>query len=88
MGRPQSRRRARGQRNDAPVPPHDRVLFEEDRPVGVERLGIALEAHDLRGDNSLDVCYGAADRVVAVARVGLPSELTSQARADAILARS
>jgi predicted GH43/DUF377 family glycosyl hydrolase len=43
-------------------------------------------AADLRADNSLDVYYGAADRVIAVARVGLPSILTSDARANESLA--
>jgi predicted GH43/DUF377 family glycosyl hydrolase len=31
-------------------------------------------ATDLRADHSIDIYYGAADRVIAAARVGLPRE--------------
>jgi len=74
------------------------VVYRSPEPIlspdaNYERDGLVSNvvfpsATDLRGDNSLDVYYGAADRVIAVARVGLPSELTSDARADGILARS
>jgi predicted GH43/DUF377 family glycosyl hydrolase len=73
-----------------------RVLYQSPEPIlepetEYERGGLVSNvifpsAADLRADNSLDVYYGAADRVIAVARVGLPSILTSDARANESLA--
>jgi predicted GH43/DUF377 family glycosyl hydrolase len=66
-----------------------RVLYRSPEPIlqpetDYERGGLVANvvfpsAADLRADNSLDVYYGAADRVIAVARVSLPSELTTRA---------
>jgi predicted GH43/DUF377 family glycosyl hydrolase len=65
-----------------------RVLYQSPQPIlqpetDYERGGLVSNvifpsAADLRADNSLDVYYGAADRVIAVTRVGLPSELTTR----------
>jgi predicted GH43/DUF377 family glycosyl hydrolase len=75
-----------------------RVLYRSPEPIlapetdyecaGLVSNVIFPSATDLRADNSLDVYYGAADHVIAVARMGLPSELTNDVRADGILARS
>lgn len=64
-----------------------RVLYQSSEPIlepetDYERGGLVSNvvfpsATDLRADNSLDVYYGAADRVIAVTRVSLPSELTT-----------
>jgi len=62
-----------------------RVLYQSPEPILVpeteyERGGLVSNvifpsAADLRTDNSVDIYYGAADRVVAAARIGLPSEI-------------
>jgi len=64
-----------------------RVLYRSPEPILVpetayERNGLVSNvifptATDLRTDDSIDVYYGAADHVIAAARVGLPRELTS-----------
>jgi predicted GH43/DUF377 family glycosyl hydrolase len=61
------------------------VLYQSPEPILVpetdyERGGLVSNvifpsAADLRADNSVDIYYGAADRVVAAARIELPSEL-------------
>jgi predicted GH43/DUF377 family glycosyl hydrolase len=70
------------------------VLYRSPEPIlepetDYERGGLVSnvifpEATDLRADNTIDIYYGAADHVIAAARVGLPSELlndTSSKRA-------
>jgi predicted GH43/DUF377 family glycosyl hydrolase len=62
-----------------------RVLYRTPEPVlepqaDYERNGLVSDvvfpsASDLRPDGALDVYYGAADRVIAAARVSLPSEV-------------
>jgi predicted GH43/DUF377 family glycosyl hydrolase len=64
-----------------------RVLYQSPEAIlapemSYERGGLVSNvifptATDVRDDNSFDVYYGAADHVIAVARVELPSELTS-----------
>lgn len=66
-----------------------RVLYRSPRPIlepqeEYERNGLVNEvvfpsATDLRADGALDVYYGAADHVIAVARVSLPANLPSVA---------
>ncbi len=63
----------------------NRVLYRTPLPIlepqaAYERLGLTStvvfpSAIDERPDGKLDVYYGAADRVIAVARIGLPPEL-------------
>jgi predicted GH43/DUF377 family glycosyl hydrolase len=62
-----------------------KVLYRSPSPVlepeaDYERGGLVSNvifptAADLRADHSVDIYYGAADRVVAAARIGLPSEM-------------
>jgi predicted GH43/DUF377 family glycosyl hydrolase len=62
-----------------------RVLYRTPEPIlepqaDYERNGLVSDvvfpsATELRPDGALDVYYGAADHVIAVARVTLPSEL-------------
>ncbi len=62
-----------------------RVLYRSPEPIlepetDYERAGLVSNvifpsASDLRADHSVDVYYGAADRVVAAARIGLPDVL-------------
>jgi predicted GH43/DUF377 family glycosyl hydrolase len=64
-----------------------RVLYRSPVPIlepqeAYERNGLVNEvvfpsATDLRNDGALDVYYGAADRVIAAARVALPEKLPS-----------
>jgi predicted GH43/DUF377 family glycosyl hydrolase len=66
-----------------------RVLYRTARPVlepetDYERNGLVDDvifpsATDLRADGALDVYYGAADHVIAAARVTLPRELPASA---------
>jgi len=66
-----------------------KVLYRSPRPIlepdtDYERTGLVANVifpstADLRADNTLDVYYGAGDRVIAAARVGLPSELLRSA---------
>jgi predicted GH43/DUF377 family glycosyl hydrolase len=66
-----------------------RVLYRSPLPIlepqeAYERSGLVNEvvfpsATDLRDDRSLDVYYGAADHVIAAARVTLPGKLPSAA---------
>jgi predicted GH43/DUF377 family glycosyl hydrolase len=75
-----------------------RVIYQSPEPIlqpetEYERGGLVSNvifpsATDLRADNSLDVYYGAADRVIAVARIDIPSELTSNTRPTTMLAES
>jgi predicted GH43/DUF377 family glycosyl hydrolase len=68
------------------------VLYRSPSPIfepetDYERTGLVSNvifpsATDLRADDTLDVYYGAGDRVIAAARVGLPSEITRNASAD------
>jgi predicted GH43/DUF377 family glycosyl hydrolase len=63
-----------------------RVIYRSPEPIlspeteyecnGLVSNVIFPTAADLRADKTLDVYYGAADHVIAVARIGLPSELT------------
>jgi predicted GH43/DUF377 family glycosyl hydrolase len=67
-----------------------RVLYRTPSPIlepetDYERNGLVADivfpaATDLRADGTLDVYYGAADRVVAAARVTLPSRLPASER--------
>ncbi len=66
-----------------------RVLYRTPLPIlepetNYERNGLTSNvvfpsATDVRTDGGIDVYYGAADRVIAAARVSLPSELLSDA---------
>jgi len=61
------------------------VLYRSPSPVlepeeDYERAGLVSNvifptAADLRADNSVDIYYGSADRVIAAVRIGLPSEM-------------
>jgi predicted GH43/DUF377 family glycosyl hydrolase len=69
-----------------------RVLYRTASPIlepeaKYERNGLVSDvvfpsATDVRADGSLDVYYGAADRVIAAARVTLPSRLPTDQRED------
>jgi len=64
-----------------------RILYRSPEPIlapeaAYERDGLVANvvfptAGDLRADKTIDIYYGAADHVIAAARVRLPSELTS-----------
>ena len=64
-----------------------KILYRSPSPVlepeeDYERNGLVSNvvfptAADLRADDSGDIYYGAADRVVATARIGLPSEMVT-----------
>jgi predicted GH43/DUF377 family glycosyl hydrolase len=66
-----------------------RVLYRSPSPIlapqeGYERKGLVDEvvfpsATDLRADDALDVYYGAADHVIAAARIALPDKLPGPA---------
>jgi len=70
-----------------------RVLYRTPAPIlepetEYERNGLVSDvifptATDLRGDGLLDIYYGAADRVIAAARLTLPSQLPAPAAAPA-----
>jgi predicted GH43/DUF377 family glycosyl hydrolase len=62
-----------------------RVLYRTPEPIlqpqepyelsGLVSNVVFPTATDVRADNRLDIYYGAADRVIAVARVTLPQQL-------------
>jgi predicted GH43/DUF377 family glycosyl hydrolase len=69
---------------------HDPILQPQEvyEVSGLVSNVVFPTASDLRADNHLDIYYGAADRVIAVARVTLPQQLPSHHQLERELARA